>query len=338
MQVIKFCVVIPAHNSDSTISETLRSVSRQTYTNFRVVVVNNGSTDSTSCVASSWSAYFASFSLLHFDETLGPGEARNAGTSTCHDEWIAFCDSDDLWTPDHLAMVANSIQKNQQPRLLATKSLRLPAWAASGLGAPKLHVWRLRKRHKIRTGNFFDLLPVFTFGLTPFHTPSVVVHSRILAEVGGFAPEMTGEDIHLWMRIGRSVPIELICARTSVIIRRRHGISSSVRKELNRITAGERIDSAARNWLVPRYLTGLSTTAETEAKQIRGYLDRLVLVQWRGILVRGQCVSGIRGLARHQVRWGFPRIFVSVVLVLSLPACLALRTVRRLLGRRHAPL
>lgn len=321
--MINFCVVVPAHNSTETIAGTLKSISRQTYRSFRVVVVDNGSTDATTTIAASWSDALPSLTVLSFASALGPGKARNAGVTTCEGEWIAFCDADDFWTADHLAIVADSIIRNDTPRLLATKSIRVPEWAVSAVGKRPISVMRLRFHKKVQTGSFFDLLSSISLSLTPFHTCSVVLHSQIFWAAGGFEAATTGEDIHLWIRAGKLAPIELLPIRTSVVVRRRRGISSSVRQELTLKSLDERIDVAARKWLVPQYLQEQLDAKVSEAQQMRNYLDRLVLVQWRGLVFRGQSVAGIRGLSRHNVRWGVRRATVTLLFFVSLPWCAA---------------
>ncbi|MEB3293016.1 MAG: glycosyltransferase family 2 protein [Synechococcales bacterium] len=102
-------VVIPAYNAETTILETIASVQAQTFSDFEIIVINDGSTDST-------------LQLLEGlnDDRLrvtsypngGLSVARNRGMALARGEFIAFLDADDLWTPDKLELQLKALQAN----------------------------------------------------------------------------------------------------------------------------------------------------------------------------------------------------------------------------------
>jgi glycosyltransferase involved in cell wall biosynthesis len=96
---MRVSVVIPTFNRAAFLREALESVSRQTYPNFEVIVVDDGSTDGTREVV----AASAARPVYVYQENQGRGAARNAGVGRAQGELIAFLDSDDLWHPDRLA-------------------------------------------------------------------------------------------------------------------------------------------------------------------------------------------------------------------------------------------
>lgn len=104
-------VIIPAYNAERTILETIGSVQQQSFSNFEMIVINDGSSDRTE-------------ELLHSvtDERLrifsyengGVCVARNRGISHATGEFIAFLDADDLWTPDKLEAQLAALQQHPE--------------------------------------------------------------------------------------------------------------------------------------------------------------------------------------------------------------------------------
>ncbi|MGB3510839.1 MAG: glycosyltransferase [Microcoleaceae cyanobacterium] len=104
-------VIIPAYNSEKTIRETVESVLKQTFTDFELIVVNDGSTDSTLDILST----IEDPRLKIFSyPNAGSNPTRNRGFSHASGEYIAFLDADDLWTPDKLEAQLKALQENPQ--------------------------------------------------------------------------------------------------------------------------------------------------------------------------------------------------------------------------------
>lgn len=95
----KISVVIPLYNKDFIISETLNSVLAQTFTDFEVIIVNDGSTDNSLEVVSQ---YTDDRIRLYNQENSGVSKTRNVGIEYAKGELIAFLDADDYWYPNHL--------------------------------------------------------------------------------------------------------------------------------------------------------------------------------------------------------------------------------------------
>lgn len=100
-----FSVVIPLYNKQNSIAATLQSVLAQTYTNYEIIVVDDGSTDDSANVAEA--VLLASrLSPLAFRLVRKPNggvsSARNAGILAAKGEYVAFLDGDDLWHPEYL--------------------------------------------------------------------------------------------------------------------------------------------------------------------------------------------------------------------------------------------
>ncbi len=101
----KVSVIIPTYNSAPFIVATIRSVLDQTYSNYEVVIVDDGSTDDTLQVVNDFmssSCDFVDKILVFSKPNGGPASARNLAISNSTGQFIAFLDGDDLWTPNKL--------------------------------------------------------------------------------------------------------------------------------------------------------------------------------------------------------------------------------------------
>ncbi|MEJ7590192.1 MAG: glycosyltransferase family A protein [Planctomycetaceae bacterium] len=109
-----FSIVMPTYNRENLIRDSLESIRSQTYRNFEIILIDDGSTDQTCEVVS---AKYPEVKILR-RENSGPGAARNAGVIAAKGEYIAFLDSDDLWFPWTLATYIDLIAQNNSPCFL----------------------------------------------------------------------------------------------------------------------------------------------------------------------------------------------------------------------------
>lgn len=106
-------IIVPAYNVERYISEALESAVGQTYTDHEIIVVNDGSTDSTAKVIDT----FAHKVVCIEQENRGLAATRNVAINACSGELIALLDSDDVWVPDRLERLVSFIDAH--PRHLA---------------------------------------------------------------------------------------------------------------------------------------------------------------------------------------------------------------------------
>src|SRR5690606_11857402 len=102
-----FSIVIPLYNKEQSVTNTLQSVLNQTYTEFEVVIVNDGSTDNSVEKVEAFND--PRIRLIH-QANAGVSAARNKGIEEAKFEWIAFLDADDLWMENHLSTLRNMIE------------------------------------------------------------------------------------------------------------------------------------------------------------------------------------------------------------------------------------
>ena len=114
-----FSIVIPTYNRAGLIGPTIDSVLTQTFAEFEILVVDDGSTDHTAAVVRAYTD-----SRLHYLPKINEerGAARNYGLARARGKYVLFLDSDDLFHPGHLATLhAAILAQAQQPNFIATK-------------------------------------------------------------------------------------------------------------------------------------------------------------------------------------------------------------------------
>ena len=113
----KVSVIIPAYNSSGFIEDALESVFKQTYRNYEVIVVDDGSTDKSAEIIGS----FSDKRIIYiYQENHGVSVARNKGILESKGEYIAFLDSDDLWLPEKLEKQVAILNNNKNTGLVYT--------------------------------------------------------------------------------------------------------------------------------------------------------------------------------------------------------------------------
>ncbi|AFY80532.1 glycosyltransferase family 2 protein [Oscillatoria acuminata] len=102
-------VIIPAYNAEKFIKETINSVLNQTFRDFELIVINDGSTDGTLEVVSTFSD--SRIQVFSYPNS-GPQKSRNRGIDHAKGEYLSFLDADDLWTPDKLERQLQALHDN----------------------------------------------------------------------------------------------------------------------------------------------------------------------------------------------------------------------------------
>jgi glycosyltransferase involved in cell wall biosynthesis len=103
----KVSVIIPVYNAESTIQRAIDSAVAQAFDSTEIIVVDDGSTDSTWQVLAS---YGAALKLVR-QPNRGPAVARNTGERVCSGEYVAFLDADDAWLPHKLSKTVAALER-----------------------------------------------------------------------------------------------------------------------------------------------------------------------------------------------------------------------------------
>ena len=112
-----FSVVIPTYNCANKIHRAIESVLSQSYSNFEVLVMDDGSTDNTEEIVSS----FRDNRIVYDKDSNfgGPARPRNRGIAIAKGDWICFLDSDDFWKKDFLSNAFEFIKKDFDIEVIA---------------------------------------------------------------------------------------------------------------------------------------------------------------------------------------------------------------------------
>ena len=102
-------VVVPAFNSTKTLPHTIRSILMQTYSDFELIVVDDGSTDAFSEVMGPFAAQDDRVRIVH-QANSGLAAARNRGLGEARGQFVGFVDADDLWHPDYLTALVAALE------------------------------------------------------------------------------------------------------------------------------------------------------------------------------------------------------------------------------------
>jgi glycosyltransferase involved in cell wall biosynthesis len=198
-QIPRVSIIIPTHNRKTFVREAVDSVLAQTYNDYELIVVDDGSTDGT---GDDLKEYGESLHYL-YQANQGVSAARNSGLALAQGEFIAFLDSDDLWLPRKLVVQVAFMDQHPQAQICYTDEL----WIRRGVRVnPK-------KRHTKHSGEIYPrCLPLCII------SPSSALMRRGLVEkVGAFDPELpVCEDYDLWLRVAARFPVFFIPQRLIV--------------------------------------------------------------------------------------------------------------------------
>ncbi len=193
-------VIVPTHNRDDLIGEALRSVLDQSYGDFEIVVVDNGSTDRTADVVAGFRDPRIRY---HWQENSGlPADSRNVGIRMSQGAYVAFLDSDDLWLPDKLERQVRAFRDRPALGLVCMNARILGDHPRAG--QPLLRVTP-------PSGRVFVPLLWENFILTL----TAMVPRSVLDVVGLFDLDPAirrSEDYDLWLRIAHDFEVEYLPA------------------------------------------------------------------------------------------------------------------------------
>ncbi|SRR6266550_51023 len=189
-------VVIPAHNAAPWLGDTLRSVLAQTYRDFEVIVVNDGSTDQTGKVIASFRRNVRCVEQSNH----GLPAARNTGIRNASGDWIALLDADDLWLPEKLARQMSLVNEH------GLKWVYCDAYMfddATGITTSTFSAGR-----RLPDGDV--LRPLFLRNF--IGTPTTVIRRDVFDDVGMLDETLVpcGEDWDLWLRIAARYPVGVV--------------------------------------------------------------------------------------------------------------------------------
>lgn len=185
---MRFSVIVPLYNKEPYIEKALRSVLSQTFKDYELIVVNDGSRDNSLAVAEKVLSGVGNARIIN-QENAGVSTARNNGIAAAQGEYICFLDADDWWEPTFLEEMDGLIKEYPDAGLYCTNYYYV-------------HNRKSVVKLDIPTG-YYNYCKEYARTLCMSATSSSsCINRAVLTEMRGFKPHLKlGEDFDLWIRI-----------------------------------------------------------------------------------------------------------------------------------------
>jgi glycosyltransferase involved in cell wall biosynthesis len=190
-----FSIIIPVYNKANFIENTLKSVFQQRFTDYEIIIINDGSTDDSESKIVTFND-----SRIHYfsKKNEGVSETRNLGIEKAKSEFITFIDADDYWYPNFLEEMFLLIKKFPEQSVFS---------AAIEIENTKTVIpssYSIEKVNDNAIVNYFEA----SYKESVLFTSCAVFHKSVFEKVGKFDPLIkSGQDTDLWIRIGLIYPI-----------------------------------------------------------------------------------------------------------------------------------
>ncbi|WP_392531756.1 glycosyltransferase [Nostoc sp. C117] len=196
-------VIIPAYNSERTIKETIESVLAQTFSKFELIIINDGSEDSTlDIITEIKDSRIKVFSYAN----AGGNVSRNRGLKLAVGEFVSFLDADDIWTPGKLKSQLKALQENLTAKVAYSWTDYIDANGKFLLSGKRINL----------NGNIYESLLLSNFlenGSNP------LICREALITLGGFDESLTAaQDWDMWLRLASK--FDFICVPSVQILYR----------------------------------------------------------------------------------------------------------------------
>ena len=266
-------VIIPTYNRIRFLEEAIRSVLNQTFRDFELIVIDDGSTDCTPHVLQRWGDQIRWMRQTN----SGVSRARNVGIRAARGRYLSFLDSDDLWLREKLEAQVSFLDANPHYAVCYTDEV----WIRRGRRVNPKEI------HRKFSGWIFDrCLP-----LCIISPSSAMMRREVIDTVGGFDEDLpVCEDYDLWLRIASRFPIFFLDEK--MIIKR----------------GGHADQLSNRSWGNDRYRV-LALEKQLSRKDLSPHerratlemMERKSLILARGFLKRGKIEQGMKysGLAER---------------------------------------
>lgn len=198
---MRFSVIIPLYNKAPYVEKALRSVLGQTFPEYELIVVNDGSKDDSLAVAEH--VLEGSGATVISQENAGVSTARNNGVAASHGDYICFLDADDWWEPTFLEKMSQFIDEFTDVGIYGCGYylVKNGKKRIAPIGVPETF-----------EKGYINYCSVYAQTLCmPLTSISVAIPRRVFDEFGGFRPQLKlGEDFDLWIKIALRYPVAFL--------------------------------------------------------------------------------------------------------------------------------
>lgn len=186
----KVSIIIPTHNRRELVKRAIHSALEQSYTDYELIVVDDGSSDGTMADLQE------NFPMLRLFQLDGKGvsSARNLAAQKANGEWLAFLDSDDAWHPEKLRLQMQALKTRPNYHLCHTNEI----WMRNNK--------RVNPMQKHRKMGGWIFIPCLQLCL--ISPSSALINKEIFFNLGGFDESLPAcEDYDLWLRYTSRYPV-----------------------------------------------------------------------------------------------------------------------------------
>lgn len=136
-------IIVPVYNTENYLKDCIESILQQSYKNIEIILVNDGSTDSSPKICNDYSNMDNRIFVLH-KENSGVSAARNSGIAVSRGEWITFIDSDDIVSENYIQTLANMLKDNKCLPCVGTATFRekIPNEPLNSTTAREIHSFK----------------------------------------------------------------------------------------------------------------------------------------------------------------------------------------------------
>lgn len=216
---MKVSVVIPVHNGEKYLAQAIESVLAQTFRDFELLIVDDGSTDGSRAIIDHYARRDARIRILS-QANRGVSAAGNLGFEKARGEWVSRLDADDLFLPDKLQRQIAFIRQHPDVRIVGTLGYfinhagRIIGLVNSDGPFARTEFERMAKRGE----------PVF------FVHSSTLMHRQTVLSVGGYREQFVqAEDVDLWLRMAEKGHL-LLKMPEPLLLYRLHGESLTMKR------------------------------------------------------------------------------------------------------------
>ncbi len=213
-------VIIPTYNRPEMLRLTLESIHNQTFSDFEVLVIDDGTPNS---LNEELCREFPKVQYFKIENSGGPSRPRNMGIQRAKGKYVTFLDDDDLWLPQKLEKQAAVLEDNSEFGIVHTPCKVINAYGeetSETIGQPRAK--------NLKHGD----VSMRMIGDWTLMTSSVMIRKTILDKVGFFKEDMpqAGEDTQFWTRCSFYTKFYYL-DEPLVLYRRHEGISSQLRQK-----------------------------------------------------------------------------------------------------------
>jgi hypothetical protein len=197
-------VIVPLYNKARYIERALRSIANQSFSDFEVIVVDDGSTDESAAIARD----FPDNRLRVIQQrNSGPGAARNRGIAEARGHFVASLDADDEWEADFLQQAVAALSATAMRDAACWSS----CYSVCPPGESTVGLWQARGLRSGRLQVSSRAEPIFFLHVIAFMSPcTTVARTEVIRELGGYYDVdgcRNAEDTFLWLQVALRYPI-----------------------------------------------------------------------------------------------------------------------------------